>query len=108
MTEEQFVSLADQLARARKATKKNCPIILRHRSGRGYPFPCIHTDRDALLRLLEQKRPQRRSHNVRIELIAYRMFVAVPRTKSWRLNRAEQLLETCHISPADWTDFLEQ
>ena len=108
MTEEQFVLLADKLARARKATKKNCPIILRHRSGRGHPFPCIHADRDALVRLLEQKRPQRRGHDVRIKPIAYRMFVAVPRTKSWRLNRAEQLLEACHIPPEDWTDFLEQ
>ena len=82
MTEEEFVSLADKLARARKATKKNCPIFLRHRSGRGHPFPCIHTDRAELLRLLKQKKPQLRNDKVRIAPVSSRLFVAVPRTTS--------------------------
>lgn len=108
MTEGQFASLADKLAREGKLTGEECPIILRHRSGRGYPFPCVHTDRDALLSLLTQKEPQRRSDDVRIEPIYNGMFVAVPRTKSYRLKRAEQLLEACRIAPSDWAVFLGQ
>ena len=108
MTEEQFVFLADKLAREGKLTGEDCPIILRHRSGRGYPFPCVHTDRDALLSLLTQKEPQRRSGDVRIELIYNGMFVAVPRTKSYRLKRAEQLLDACGVAPSAWANFLGQ
>lgn len=108
MTKQQFISLADRLAREERLTREDCPIWLRHRDGGGHPFPCIHTDRDGLLILLEQKEPQQRSDDVRIESIFNNMLVAVPRKGSYRLKRAEQLLEACGIPPYEWEAYLEQ
>ena len=97
MSEEEFICLADRLAREERFANLAFPVILRHRSGRGYPFPCIHTDRNALLAALEQKEPQRRNDDVRIEPISGGLYVAVPRKASYRPKRAEQLLEACGL-----------
>ena len=98
MSEEEFVRLADRLAREERFANSIFPVMLRHRDGGGHPFPCIHADRDALLAALEQKEPQRRNDNVRVEPIDDgRMYVAVPRTANYRLQRAEQLLEACGL-----------
>lgn len=101
-----FALLADVLAQAEMFTEADVPIILEHPDGGGNPFPCIHTndealrtlnaERDARDRARRKNPPKKERTPVNTRSIQdERYWVAIPRTGVHRHERAIQLLEAC-------------
>ena len=103
---EGFALLADALAQAEMFMEADVPIILEHPDGGGNPFPCIHTDEEALRTLnaerdardrARRKNPPRKERTPvnTCSIQDERYWVAIPRTGAHRHERAIQLLEAC-------------